>query len=1102
MAAEAPNVSLIPAALRQGVEFQGIRWWLVPVFLAVLEVGIGASGFFQTRRMEREEFRQTQAWLTTHAESVAERVRVWKDDRRTDGRVLASRVPPSLFSGPGGAPPGLWSDEISAHLERHPAHRVALIHPDGRVVHASHPSQSVTPSVRSALAMVSGTNRWHLTKAYRRPEGEQGPWVSLLVAILDRGQNVAGVLQLEWPLAEFTRVPVPPATDRPDRKGASPGIRDTVFLLCPGEGDRWEWVSPTPDRGENLERFLYHTRTRWPGGTVTGDWFWEGPGNAPFAGSSVRVGEFGWHLVAMLDLTAERDSVRSKTLPMTASASVITLVLGGVLWGWMVRRNREDRRRFEWGEVSRKAAMERLSLLYLAVENSPVGIAISDTGGIIEYVNPAFTTLTGYTPEEVMGRDFRLLKSGHHPRAFYETMWAELNRGQVWKGEVLNRRKDGRFYWEKILMNPVRDGEGRITRYISVREDVTQAHGEWRRLDTLARVVSHLAGSGETQAMLETFLDQILSPLDLGHGEIWMHEPHLRLLRCRAVQSPGGRPWAELVTWTRDMTLDPGAEDPIARAFREQRARWIVSSATDPDFARVADARRIPGRAWMVLPFGLPDRPLGVLAVSLPRESPEDPALLRILEPAGSQLAQSLERVRAHREMERLALVVRHGTDLVVMTRREGRMVFLNDTARQVLGLGPASPALLKFADLLSGDEGRRVEHEILPAIAEAGAWQGELALRHWGDGVVLPVHARAFRIQETRVSQAFLVAWVFRDLTEIRRNETVLREALEKARAGEKAKSTFLAHMGHEIRTPLQAVLGYAQLLLRETDLAPRHRGMIQSVEDGGTHLLAILNDILDLSRLEADRMPVTRASVSLERVVRRVVEIAQLSADAKGLRVVLEIEPGPPPVLMLDSTRVTQVLLNLMGNGVKFTQKGSVTLRLHWSRPPGSDEVLLEFQVLDEGPGILPEEMEAIFEPFTQGDAGRKWGGSGLGLAISRRLAAALGGDLTVAPRIGGGSVFRFTLRAAVSEDILGPVEEMPAGPKGVHEVPAVSFARLPPEDLGRWRLALATGDRDGILSVFSETRDRIDGDLPWLEERIMKFDYRLLSGLLPPS
>jgi CheY-like chemotaxis protein len=244
----------------------------------------------------------------------------------------------------------------------------------------------------------------------------------------------------------------------------------------------------------------------------------------------------------------------------------------------------------------------------------------------------------------------------------------------------------------------------------------------------------------------------------------------------------------------------------------------------------------------------------------------------------------------------------------------------------------------------------------------------------------------------------------------------SALSIAKERADVANKAKSSFLASMSHELRTPLNAILGYAQIMARDPTLDHKHGRSLSVIRHSGEHLLALIDDILDLSRVEAGRLELVPSPVELRPFLALVGDAVRVKAEEKGLRFACDASDELPAIVRADARRLRQVLLNLLGNAVKFTRAGSVGLRVRPSNA-GASHATLRFEVHDTGPGIAQENLEAIFRPFEQvGDYSSRASGAGLGLAISRQLVRLMGGEIRVESAPGQGSLFWFELRLPV--------------------------------------------------------------------------------------
>jgi len=268
------------------------------------------------------------------------------------------------------------------------------------------------------------------------------------------------------------------------------------------------------------------------------------------------------------------------------------------------------------------------------------------------------------------------------------------------------------------------------------------------------------------------------------------------------------------------------------------------------------------------------------------------------------------------------------------------------------------------------------------------------------------------------RAESGYFFGAFLRDISDRRTRDDELRRAKESAEAATRAKSEFLANMSHELRTPLNSVIGYAQLLQRDQSLTASQREAADAITRGGSHLLELINDVLDLSKIEAGRVDIETTSMLIFQLVADLRNLVAESARRKGLQLSMIVAPGTPRRVALDGRHLRQVLLNLLVNAIKFTGEGEV--RLTVSR---ADETHLLFEVVDTGIGIEPEAIGAIFEAFTQTKTGAAAGGSGLGLTISQHLIEMMGGALSVESVLGQGSRFYFTLPLVLPSDEMSP-------------------------------------------------------------------------------
>ncbi len=266
----------------------------------------------------------------------------------------------------------------------------------------------------------------------------------------------------------------------------------------------------------------------------------------------------------------------------------------------------------------------------------------------------------------------------------------------------------------------------------------------------------------------------------------------------------------------------------------------------------------------------------------------------------------------------------------------------------------------------------------------------------------------------DVRLSPLFngdqLAGWlmVCTDITRRRQAELAAEQARAAAEEANRAKSAFLANMSHELRTPLNAILGFTELLSHDARLTSDQREQLDIIARSGEHLLDLINDVLDLSKIEAGRMTLVEEPFELPQLLRDLEDMFRLRATAKGLSLLFELDASLLPYALADAGKVRQILINLLSNAVKFTQQGGVTLRARCDALD-AERWRLVVEVEDTGPGIAPDELAVVFEPFRQTRVGQRAQGTGLGMPISRQLARLMGGDLTVTSTLGVGSCFR---------------------------------------------------------------------------------------------
>gem|GEM_PF-7116839 len=299
---------------------------------------------------------------------------------------------------------------------------------------------------------------------------------------------------------------------------------------------------------------------------------------------------------------------------------------------------------------------------------------------------------------------------------------------------------------------------------------------------------------------------------------------------------------------------------------------------------------------------------------------------------------------------------------------------------------------------------------------------------------------------------------------SELKVRELQLEQAIESSEQANRAKSAFLANMSHEIRTPMTAILGFAELLEGDELIEQERKLYTRTIRRNGDHLLRLLNDILDLSKIEAGRLELEQVEVSVKEMIEEIATTMRLRAEALGLSFEVVYESPLPPAIQSDPVRLRQILVNLVGNALKFTEAGGITMQACYD-DVAQEGPRLQIKVIDTGIGMTGAQQSKLFEPFTQADESttRRYGGTGLGLSISRRIADAMEGQLTVDSAVGEGSCFTLTIPVTPIE----PSAEEQSG-EPVAEQPETPVAQTLPNPNGRHRILLAEDGEDNQVLI----------------------------------
>ena len=697
---------------------------------------------------------------------------------------------------------------------------------------------------------------------------------------------------------------------------------------------------------------------------------------------------------------------------------------GSIFWGAITGRAVDPGKPFDgsifiYADISERVrAEEEVNKLTRAVEQSPVSIVITGLDGAIEYVNPRFSAVTGYSRHEVMGQNPRVLQSGQTPKETYQELWQTVLSGKEWRGTLLNRRKSGELFWEEASISPVVNEEGSVTHFLAVKEDIT----ERKRIEA------------DLQRSLLLLDNVINSTTDL----IFVKDRNLRILLCnQAYAAALGRARDELLGHT---DIENGLSRERVQGNPGKGIRGIVESdrrALAGDIVRSPhDVAEVGGRRLVFDTIKQPLRDadgqvVGVVGIA------RDVTLL-------AEARLSLERREALlQEVGQIAKLGGWQIDLA-----SGSLTWTDEVFRiHELAVG-AQPSIEEAIAYYLPEAQQAIRKAIETAIATGTGFDMEFQLRT-ARGNLRWVHAIG-RV-DVNADQTKTVAGTFQDVTERKAIELELENyqehlkdlveartrelsmAKEAAEQANIAKDAFLANMGHEIRTPLNAVIGLSALAQDGAHEGKRLE-YLQKINAAGETLLATVNELLDLSKIAAGKLDLVKEAFSLHHLLNRVTSMLEHKATDKSLLLDYRMAGDIPAVLIGDAMRLQQILMNLAGNAIKFTPAGSV--RIDASTSPLEDgRIRLQIEVIDTGIGLSEEECGRIFMPFTQADSSitRRFGGTGLGLTICRRLAELMEGDISVSSEPGKGSVFSVRVSLQTGDEEQLPAEPSPGNEPG---------------------------------------------------------------------
>ena len=663
--------------------------------------------------------------------------------------------------------------------------------------------------------------------------------------------------------------------------------------------------------------------------------------------------------------------------------------------------------------------IDAISPLAGSVEKARVGIGVLSGDDRWLDANQRLCELLGYSREELLNLE---RVDTTHP-GDVDAEWLELER--VRKGETgstqLEERyqlKNGNSLWVGVTAARTRADDPGATELLVVVQDLTTRRESQRGLSVQHLVSQIIAEAKSPPETLQTVLAEVGRTLRWSYATYWALDHIANVLRPVRTWMPSDRVFVEFDRKTKGIVFGRGEGFP-GRVLESGHPNWESDLAVPPVYPRSGEASAEGLHSAFGIPVRTADRFFGVLEFFAEDVLPPDQALLNAAQGVGYQLGEFLERARAreaeHESEVRKASILDTALDSIITSDETGRITEFNAAAEVAFGYKKQDVIGRQMADLIIPHRYRERHREGMKrylATGEAHVLGRRIeieALR--ADGSELPVELAIVRVPLP--GPAFFTAYI-RDLTERKRLEADQARLLKESEEANRAKSEFLATMSHELRTPLNAISGYTELLKMglRGPVTEEQVADLERINRSQSHLLGIINDILQFAKLESGPVEMTVDEFPVETALDTAEELVRPQLEAKKISYA-RLRGDKSARVRADSDRFQQIVLNLLSNALKFTPEGgriTVAWRIEQQR--------FLIDVADTGIGIAVDQFERIFDPFVQVQSGttRTSEGVGLGLAISRDMARQMGGDVYVTSESGNGSTFTLALPQAL--------------------------------------------------------------------------------------
>ena len=606
-------------------------------------------------------------------------------------------------------------------------------------------------------------------------------------------------------------------------------------------------------------------------------------------------------------------------------------------------------------------------------------VSVTDTDGCILYVNDKFCAISGYERSYLLGKTHNLINSGYHSKDFFANLWQTISAGKVWHGEICNTAKNGANYWVDVTIVPFLDQENKPYQYIAIRTEVTERKHLAEKIETSERQYRTAVNS----------LNEVIFRTD-ANGVWTFLNPAWEEITGFSIQDSLGQCYLNFV-YIKDAVIARQGFEAFINSnapYTKHQTRYRTSKGS----YRWLDVYAQIEKDENGIVIGLTGRLDDVT------EQRNATALLR----DNFSFVDAL--------FESIPLPVYLKDDL-------GKYERLNKAFCRLFSIRAVDYVGKTIHDLLDAKDAEIQENLDRKLLKEGGTQLYEASLQLQNSTAFDALYSKA-ALYKSDGSVRGIVGTIV-DISDQKTAERTLLVAKQAAESASRSKSDFLANMSHEIRTPMNSIIGMTQLVL-DSPLETHQREYLSIVNTSSNALLDIINDILDFSKIEASKMLIETISFDLRRLILDALRSLALKAKEKNLELVLDLDPKIPERLLGDPGRIRQVLLNLIGNALKFTLRGEIIVR---AQVVALDSKILKIiiEVSDTGVGIPVQMEDKIFEAFTQEDGSttRRFGGTGLGLSITKNLVGLMGGNISLVSEVNKGSVFSITMDLGVDDN-----------------------------------------------------------------------------------